>query len=272
MGCEYEERDEVIVDYVEGSLTGDAREAFEAHYFGCDRCFAQLQMTEKLIGTMLQHGEKVFARFHEQPATSPGKASKTPSLEDTAVNWIGRLELVLLRRKHLAGLMALALIVLVVGGWVVRYFIFPPDYQKLAVVEPSPWPMVTPLGEAADALVDQARQQYLKREYRGAISALAQAVHIYPSIASLEYILGVCYFFAHDTDAAVDHLTHALNLKPDLEAARWYLAHAYLKRREREMAIDNLAWLVQNKSVDYAEPAREILKAIDPFYFLGRGF
>jgi len=271
MDCKYAENDDFIVDYVEGNLADDAREAFEAHYFGCDRCFTQLQMNEKLIGVMQERGDKVFARF-KATIPKPGPVYTLDHLENHAVNWIGRLELFLHRRRHLAGLAALAIVVLAIGGWFTRYFLFPADYEKLAKVEPLPWPAVKPLGGEADKLIEQARQQFNEMEYDGASSRLAEALSLKPAAADLEYLLGVSYFLANDTDAAINRLSHALTLNPDLENAHWYLANAYLKNEDHHQAIEHLSYLVEIKSPDYAERAREILKAIDPFYFLGRGF
>jgi tetratricopeptide (TPR) repeat protein len=271
MDCEYKGRDDVILEYVEGSLTGDEREAFETHYLGCDRCSAQLQMTEKLIGVMQEHGEQVFARFHEAPATVHPVVSTINRVEDKAVNLLGRLEILLHQRRHLAALGAVAVMALLVGTWVFR--VFHTDYQKLAVVEAPQWPdEVPPLSEGSDKLVEQAKEQYQKREYDDASSSLAEATDLNPTVADLEYILGVSQFLAGDLDAAIARLNHALKLNPNHQDAHWYLANAYLKKENKDQALRHLAFLVDAESEEYAKRGREIIKAIDPFYFFGRRF
>ena len=271
MDCEYKGREDFILEYVEGSLTGDAREAFETHYLGCDRCSAQLQMTEKLIGVMQEHGDQVFARFHEAPATPHPVVSTISRVEDKAVNLLGRLEILLHQRRHLAALGAVAVIAVLAGTWVFR--LFHTDYQKLAVVEAPQWPeKVPPLSEGSDKLVEQAREQYQNREYDGASNSLAEAINLNPTVADLEYILGVSQFLAGDLDAAIPRLNHVLTLNRDHQDAHWYLAKAYLKQENKGQALRHLSYLVETESEEYAERARGLIKAIDPFYFFGRRF
>ncbi len=42
------EQREIVDAYVSGSLTDDDRSTFEEHFFGCDRCFADVQSAERL--------------------------------------------------------------------------------------------------------------------------------------------------------------------------------------------------------------------------------
>ena len=274
MGCEYAERDDVITEYVEGTLSGDAREAFEAHFFGCDRCFAQLQMTEKLVGAMEHHGEQVFARFREESGALPVGAWATPKPTAEKVNWLGRLPVVWHQRFHTAARFALAgVLLLLVGSWFLKYFVFPIDYKQLASVPPSPWPSDVPTSDRKmNTLVEQAREQFNEKEYRDAKNTLTQAVGLDPTMASLKYLLGASCYLAGDNDNAIVHLTDALEMDPSLADARWYLAHTYLKKHERQKAIDQLVILLEDEESGYVKRAREILKEIDPLFFLGRGF
>lgn len=274
MGCEYAERDEVIVEYVEGTLSGDAREAFEAHFFGCDRCFAQLQMTEKLVGAMEHHGEQVFAGLREESGALPVGtwATRKPAAEK--VNWLGRLPVVWHQRFHTAARFALAaVLLLIVGSWFLKYFVFPIDYKQLASDQPTPWPSnVNPSDRKVSTLVEQAGEQVKEKDYRDAKNTLTQAVGLDPTMASLKYLLGASCYLANDYENAIGHLTEALEMDQQLYDARWYLAHAYLRNHERQKAIDQLVALVENEESGYVKRAREILKEIDPLFFLGRGF
>jgi tetratricopeptide (TPR) repeat protein len=272
MGCEYAERDDVIAEYVEGTLTGDAREAFEAHFFGCDRCFTQLQMTEKLIGAMEHHGEQIFADHREETGGLGAWAAPNRAVEK--VNWLGRLPVIWHQRLHTAARFALAaLLLLIVGSWFLKYFVFPVDYKQLASVQPSPWPSdVNTSDRKVNTLVEQAREQFNEKEYRDAKNTLTQAVGLDPTMASLKYLLGASCYLANDNENAIIHLKDALETDPQLYDARWYLAHAYLKNHEHPKAIDQLVMLVEDEESGYVKRAREILKEIDPLFFLGRGF
>lgn len=54
MVCKIEpiEREEVIAKYISRSLNSDAVEEFEAHYLGCDECFDELRVSERLAADL----------------------------------------------------------------------------------------------------------------------------------------------------------------------------------------------------------------------------
>src|SRR5579863_9061051 len=54
MVCKKEpiEREEVIARYLARSLDSDAVEEFEGHYLGCDECFEELQVSERLASEL----------------------------------------------------------------------------------------------------------------------------------------------------------------------------------------------------------------------------
>lgn len=60
MTCELNQRDDLIIGYVEGVLPLHLRKKFEAHYFLCSECFAQLQRMEQVISLMRREGEDIF--------------------------------------------------------------------------------------------------------------------------------------------------------------------------------------------------------------------
>jgi anti-anti-sigma factor len=51
MNCAKEplQREEIIARYLARSLDADAVEEFEGHYLGCDECFDELRVTERLV-------------------------------------------------------------------------------------------------------------------------------------------------------------------------------------------------------------------------------
>ena len=48
-GKEQMNREEIIARYLARSLDADAIEEFEGHYLGCDECFDELRVTERLV-------------------------------------------------------------------------------------------------------------------------------------------------------------------------------------------------------------------------------
>jgi anti-anti-sigma factor len=54
MGCKREpiEREQVIAKYLSRSLDAEAVEEFEGHYLGCDECFDELQVSERLAADL----------------------------------------------------------------------------------------------------------------------------------------------------------------------------------------------------------------------------
>ena len=48
---------EIAEAYVRGRLSDEERTAFEAHYFGCDECFEQVQALEKFVAGMKDAAE-----------------------------------------------------------------------------------------------------------------------------------------------------------------------------------------------------------------------
>jgi tetratricopeptide (TPR) repeat protein len=273
MDCKYAERDDIVVEYVEGTLTGDAREEFEAHFFGCDRCFAQLQLTEKLIGTMQSRGEEIFESFRTQAGSVAIPVSESPAREPE-FNLMGALQKAWHLRFQIAARVALAaVLILLLASWFLKYFVLPIDYKTLVADLPTPWPeKVNTPDREVNTLVAQAREQINDKEYGGATNTLSQAVGLEPTMANLKYLLGASCYLANDTENAITHLKDALSIDPDLDDARWYLAHAYLKEHNRQAAIEQLVTLVEHRDSGYEKRARAILKEIDPLFFLGRGF
>lgn len=54
MVCKIEpiEREQVIAKYLSRSLDADAVEEFEAHYLGCDECFDEMKVSERLAADL----------------------------------------------------------------------------------------------------------------------------------------------------------------------------------------------------------------------------
>lgn len=51
LSCDEVEREELDLQYLRGQLSPERAEAFEAHYFGCDRCFQLVRAGRELQAT-----------------------------------------------------------------------------------------------------------------------------------------------------------------------------------------------------------------------------
>ena len=59
MDCGRVTRDEIIESYLVGRLSDEDRDAFEAHYFECARCFGDLQALQAIQGELQSGGRSV---------------------------------------------------------------------------------------------------------------------------------------------------------------------------------------------------------------------
>ncbi len=60
--CDQAEEDDLSLRYLAGELTASEAEGFELHYFGCARCFEQLEAT-RLVKKTLSPGKSNTRRF-----------------------------------------------------------------------------------------------------------------------------------------------------------------------------------------------------------------
>ena len=65
------EDQEIIERYVRNQLSPDERRAFEEHFFGCEECFAQLQIMERFITGLDDAGNRGLLDSSRATETSP---------------------------------------------------------------------------------------------------------------------------------------------------------------------------------------------------------
>ncbi|MEX2126086.1 MAG: hypothetical protein WD795_19505 [Woeseia sp.] len=68
--CPYGDESLVVADYLAGRLSRAKTQAFEAHSFGCERCFGELQ---RAVEVRAAGHDKRSAEVHEQPVSRPGR-------------------------------------------------------------------------------------------------------------------------------------------------------------------------------------------------------
>jgi len=64
------QREQVIAKYLSRTLDADAVEEFEGHYLGCDECFEELQLSERMARDL--RGSNLMWRRSGGVAASPG--------------------------------------------------------------------------------------------------------------------------------------------------------------------------------------------------------
>lgn len=63
MKCTIKNRDRIIDDYLQGKLTQEEKDKFDAHCFECDACFTEIRFREKLVNLIQQDGPVLFADY-----------------------------------------------------------------------------------------------------------------------------------------------------------------------------------------------------------------
>lgn len=67
---------------------------------------------------------------------------------------------------------------------------------------------------------------------------IKQALDLEPSSLVIHATVGLVYYFARQTDAAIDHFHHALDLNPDFPVTNQFLGQAYVQKSRFTEAID----------------------------------
>lgn len=68
MKCYYENRDEVITQYLTRELSEEEVQKFQDHFFNCDICFRELKFKRDALELIKSQGDKIFAGLRIKPA------------------------------------------------------------------------------------------------------------------------------------------------------------------------------------------------------------
>ena len=263
MDCDVVAREEVLENYLMGRLDEDNREAFEAHYLGCSRCFEQLRGLRDIRGELRRLG----ADSARETRPSYGRWASAAGLAAALVMAAG---LVLWMRPTAPSL--------------------PPDtptspsppraqapgppraqqpqppsapapsLEQLARVQPPRYDPLTLRGTPDEATerFRQGMEHYRKADYREAINALRSAGKMDPDAAHIRFFLGISYLLIGEDAAAIERLraTLALGDTPYLEEAHFYLAKALLRQRNVAAAEKELKQVIQLQGTESVEARR----------------
>jgi len=266
MDCDRVAREDVLESYLGDRLSPDDRDAFELHYFECERCLDDLRLLESI-------------RAELQPATDASALQTRRRL-----TWLA----------PAAGVAALVVLASAVVLWRSREVsiappaastspsvsgipaptttpapqpppIQRPSLQELARVEPAPYEPLTFRSAPADAAsFRRGMERYQQADYRGAIVDLRAALELDAEAPHVRFFLGVSYLLVGEDTAAIDQLrkTVALGDSPYLEEAHWYLAKAFLRRHDVEAATAQLRELVKLRG-SWSDEARQLLTQVE---------
>jgi tetratricopeptide (TPR) repeat protein len=249
MDCTIAARDEILEGYVSGALTEQDREAFEAHYFGCARCFDELQTLQAIRDELPRavaatESRRRMAGWYATAAlaaavvlavglalwTRPG-ASDVPA---TAALQTPR------QSERAATPPPAAPVTTAPAG---------PSIAQLARFEPPRYEPLTLRGtpDVATARFQLGMEHYRKGDYARAAEDLRVAADLDPEAAHSRFFLGVSHLLLKQDDAGIDRLqaTIALGDSAYLEDAHFYLAKAFLGRKESRAAETQLKKLIE---------------------------
>lgn len=278
MNCSASVRDEFAERYLLGQLSLAEQEAYERHYFECDRCFGELQ-TLQAIQQVLRSappalpaprkaitrvpwwgwvtGGAVAAslvgvvllqfRAHERLAGNPGAPAVATSRAspDTAAT-TSRQPVVAENEDA-----ATAAPVSSLHESAERSGAASPRSEvlaRLARVDPPTYlpRVLRGVADEATASFKQGMKAYVAGDYPGAKPQLRKASSLDPERPDIAFYLGASELMSGDTAGAVTEFQRviAAGETPFLEEAHFYLAKTYLKQGEAARARTELATVI----------------------------
>jgi TolA-binding protein len=262
MNCKEAEERDVRERYLLDQLDESEREEFEKHFFECDSCFSQLQISlaiqERLRSQPRLAAQARGAFLRRTWAWTPAvaalvlllavglwwRSTRTQPQPPLAAQFQTHPEPSPVSKPPIAA---------------------PSPLDELAKVEPPPYKPVVLRGaeDESDQVFRKAMEHYSKGDYTSAIPGLRAAVRSSPQNPRGNFYLGACYLLTGQTDSAIESLLETISRGDSVysEEAHFYLAKAYLKNGRIPEAQTELHETVQLGGSRKAE-AEEILRRL----------
>jgi tetratricopeptide (TPR) repeat protein len=254
MNCEQVLKGDIAGKYILRQLSVAEQEAFEEHYFECERCFEMLQ-TCRVLQVALNETSSVM---HTEPIEEPVRW-----------RWTWGLAALLLYGA------ALIFVAAVAGGfWKYRASISGSSHHapvgarntnaapknaagenkeavlaQLARVDPPPYnpTLVRGAEDQAALRFRRAMSYFLRKDYVAAIPGLQDAARLDANSSKANFYLGACYLLTDQTDSAIKSLQKAASSDAAdyAEQAHFYLAKAYLRNNDVRSAQNELELTVK---------------------------
>lgn len=237
MNCEAVRQESIVEAYLRGKLDEAGREAFELHYFECERCFAEVEAARSVQAALRQ--------MPRGPVAIPrGRGKKKPRALSARQVWIP----------------AIAAAALIAGVAAVVQFTRPRPapvptvatntaappktvaslYAELARFDPPPYSRAVLRGaqEAGKADFAHAMDSYIEKDWPACRAALSGVVGQYPKLVAARYYLGICSLLSGHAPEGEDALRQVIGDGDTayLEEAHFYLAKALLAGANAEEA------------------------------------
>jgi tetratricopeptide (TPR) repeat protein len=250
MDCTMAAREQVLEGYVSGGLTEEDRDAFEEHYFGCARCFDELQTLQAIRDELPQAVAATESRRRMAGWYAPAALAAAVVLAVGAALWM---------RPGASDVPATA--ALQPSSQAERPATPPPaapetpvvaagpSIAQLARFEPPRYEPLTLRGtpDEATARFQRGMEHYRKGDYSRAAEDLRVAADLDPEAAHSRFFLGIAELLLKRENAGIERLqgTIALGDSAYLEEAHFYLAKAFLGRQDPRAAETELKKLIQ---------------------------
>jgi TolA-binding protein len=241
--------------YLAGRLSDSEREAFEQHYFSCDRCFEELQVMQAARAALVAHGP--------EPGAIPFRPVKKRSMLWTGVGIAAAILLasVLWLRpdRPAAGTSQPVAQAPAAAG---------PDLQLLARIDPPAYVPQTLRGAegAPSAVFQQAMASYTAGNYADGVRGLRAVLDREPGSLDARYFLSICQLLTGDLEsgaAGLQAVIAAGSASPYGEEAHFYLGKAFLKQGKLSAARAELETVAGQRG-DLRQKARDILNFLPP--------
>jgi hypothetical protein len=259
MNCDAVERENIIEQYLAGSLGPWIREEWEEHYFGCDRCWEQLEVwiaIEKPLRAMdaairaeiqsegLQFRKRTTAVRSE--IWTWGAATMAAALVLGAALWFSGAGRQPVANPETASLDA---------PWTDLGRLDPPAYAV---------PVLRGMETGAELQFLEAMKSYQTRDYPAAISGLQASLNADSNAVAPRFFLGASYLLAGRSGEGISELTKvAAEDSAFSEEARFCLAKGYLMEGKIADAIAPLRLLAATQGSFSAE-AQRLLNLLAP--------
>ncbi len=237
MDCETVQQQSIVEAYLRGKLDEARREAFELHYFECERCFAELEAARTVQAALRQ--------MPRGPVALPGGGGKGQAKASSPV-----------KRLWMTGVAG----ALIAGAAAVVQFTRPRPtpapavavntaapakpaaalYAELARFDPPAYNRALLRGaqRSGEADFTHAMDSYIQKDWPACRAALSGVAGEYPKLVAARYYLGICSLLSGHASEGEDALRQVVGDgdTPYLEEAHFYLAKALLARGDAEQA------------------------------------
>jgi hypothetical protein len=252
MDCKQVQQRNIADEYLAGRLSAEEADAYESHYFTCDRCLEDLRFRELMAKQLREEGSTLFASEIEAESRDPG------TWRERLAEWR---DLHLPPGRAWAGGLVAVVAVIIVAVLIVPPHNHPSHLQDLWDPVPHPYLATSLRGGPGASEFRQGMEHYSHGRYREAADWLERSVARGTPEAEVQFYLGVSLLLADDPPGAVQALRAASLQSPAAALYRWYLAQALFEGGRLAEAESELILLTAAEG-EYAVAAQTLLETV----------